>query len=72
MSDPKVAKLFHESTGTKAFAKKLGFDVAEDGSLKHAGNNDHELEGAYRAVYALWWTDEEAEEFDSKGWCTIL
>ncbi len=63
--------MFSEANPGQAFTQSLGFQVMAGGALVASADNESELEGAYRAVYALWHRREETGS--GSAWrCNVL
>lgn len=71
-TDPQMSALLVSDSPCHAFVTSLGFHVHEGDIVTALGSRQAELEGAYRAVYAIWWNDDEPEMAEHAGRCNIL
>ena len=71
LSGPEQTQLDSEDNPGKPFLKSLHFQF-QDGMLMPSGSNDSELNGAYRAIFALWLTDDDLDEKEKSKWCVLI
>ena len=67
VKDPDVRSLFESSNPGRELAHQLGFEECSDGTIGTPVADDPAFNGAMRAVYVLWWTEDAGDSL-----CAIL